>query len=176
MSSESLPGIEDLPEPEMLLVERQCNRFEDAWKAWRSRPRPTLEDHLGDVTGPAARVLFCELLSLELAYRRQHGEMPTLADYLHRFPDRERLLRGVFAREGLGEAAPPPQTPATLGALETTRTYRPGPEPPPATEPASESPGTMPCIPGYALEGVLGRGAMGWCTRPATWPSNAPSL
>jgi hypothetical protein len=95
-----LPGIEDLYTAEMLLVERQCNHFEDAWKAWHGGSPPVLEEHLGGLTGPAAGVLFCELLHLELAYRRQQGERPTLEDYLPRFPDRERLVRGVFAGEG----------------------------------------------------------------------------
>jgi serine/threonine protein kinase len=152
MSSESLPSIEDLSTTGMLHVEQQCNHFEDAWKAWRSRPRPVLEDHLGDVTGPAAGVLFCELLHLELAYRRQHGEMPALEDYLPRFPDRERLLRGVFDDEGPEEAAPP-QTPAPTCDLEATGAYQPAAE-------GGSSPGP-PQVPGYTIEGELGRGAMG---------------
>jgi WD40 repeat protein/tRNA A-37 threonylcarbamoyl transferase component Bud32 len=144
----TLPSIEDLPPAEGLRVERQCNRFENAWKAWRGGPRPVLEEHLGGLTGPVAEVLFCELLHLELAYRRQQGELPTLEDYLRRFADRERLARGVFAREGLKEAALP-QTPAPAGAED-------GPSP----GTAAPAP-VLPHVPGYAIEGVLGKGGMG---------------
>jgi WD40 repeat protein/tRNA A-37 threonylcarbamoyl transferase component Bud32 len=159
MSSETLPSIEDLPESEMLYVEEQCNCFEHAWKAWRTRPRPALEEHLAGVTGPAAGVLFCELLYLELAYRRQQGELPTPAEYLPRFPDRERLLRGVFAREGLGEIAAPPQTPDSIHPGDT------GIDAPAARAPSStralEHAPTLPHVAGYEMLGVLGQGGMG---------------
>jgi hypothetical protein len=68
------------------------------------------------------------LLHLELAYRRRHGELPTLAEYLSRFPQRERLVRAVFEWEGLepagevpvsataarDDASPPPAEAPTL--------------------------------------------------------------
>jgi serine/threonine-protein kinase len=134
VSEASLPGIKDLSTAEMLLVERQCNCFEDTWDAWHEGAPPVLEEYLTGIMGPAAEVLFCELLHLELAYRRQHGERPTLDEYLPRFPNRERLVRGVFAREELEATGP---------------------------EPAPEPSGTLPHIPGYDLEGVLGKGGMG---------------
>jgi len=84
MSPES--HVEELSAAEVLFVERQCSRFEDAWKAWRSRPRPSLEEHLADAPERVATVLLGELLHLDLAYRRRHGEQPVLAEYLPRFP------------------------------------------------------------------------------------------
>jgi hypothetical protein len=104
VSDRSLPSIQDLDTAEVLPVEQRCTRFETAWKAWREGPRPSLEEHLAGISEAAQDVLLCELLLLELAYRRRHGERPALADYLPRFPDRHRLLRDVFAREGLGTA------------------------------------------------------------------------
>jgi hypothetical protein len=103
VSEASLPSIADLPAAEVLPVERQCNRFEAAWKAWREGPRPSLEEHLAGVGEAARDVLLCELLHLELVYRRQRGEIPSLADYVSRFPDRERL-RLVFAGPGWGKS------------------------------------------------------------------------
>jgi serine/threonine-protein kinase len=111
MSSDSLPRIGDLPETEMLHVEEQCNRFEKAWKAWREgQPKPSLEKHLEGFRGIAHDVLLCELLRLELAYRRRHHEVPTPAEYLPHFLEHEAWLRGVFEENTLGGQVRQPST------------------------------------------------------------------
>jgi tetratricopeptide (TPR) repeat protein len=133
VSEASLPGIENLSTAELRLVERRCNCFEDAWKGLHEGAPPVLEEYLAGVTEPAAGVLFCELLHLELAYRRRE-ELLSLGGYLSRFPGRERLVREAFAGEGV-EA--------------------PLPEPPP------EGSRTLPDIPGHEILGELGRGGMG---------------
>jgi predicted Ser/Thr protein kinase len=157
MSSDSLPRIGDLPENELLHVEEQCNRFEDAWKAWPRRPRPSLEEYLAGVTGPAFTVLLCELLHLELAYRRRHHEVPTLAEYLPRIPDREPLLREVFAGMGLLESVAPPSVTVTLPPGNIV----PGSQQAEAAAPAGSGSRAEVSIPGYEVLGELGKGAMG---------------
>jgi WD40 repeat protein/tetratricopeptide (TPR) repeat protein len=152
------PSLGDLAAADRARVDERCDHFESAWKDWRSRPRPALEEYLPGVAGPAAVVLLGELLHLELGYRRLHGESPTLAEYLPRFPGQEALLRRVLATAGLAETVARGQTPAVPGTGETTRDYQPGQTPPGA---AGDRAGPLPGVPGYAIEGVLGRGGMG---------------
>jgi hypothetical protein len=181
MSEVPLPTISDLPADELLPVERQCSRFEAAWKAWRdpagARPRPSLEEHLAGVGEAARAVLLCELLHLELVYRQQHGEAPILNEYLPRFPDQGTLLRGVFARVGVGEVAAPPQPPAepetlppaaspAAAAVSELETVPPGeavqaPEPAEASAQGSGNGKPGVDIPGYEVLSELGRGGMG---------------
>jgi len=54
-------------------VEQVCDRFEAAWQATGSAASPRIEDFLGDAPEPERRILFRELLVLELAYRRRRG-------------------------------------------------------------------------------------------------------
>ena len=56
-----------------LLGERR-NRFEDAWRAGR---RPRIESFLAEVPEPARTALFAELLTVEVAWRKDRGEKPT---------------------------------------------------------------------------------------------------
>ena len=59
-------------------IDGLCDRFEAAWKAGL---RPRIDDFLKDATEGHRRVLFGELLAVELEYRRRAGEEPTEADY-----------------------------------------------------------------------------------------------
>src|SRR5262249_7244959 len=112
--SEPLPSLGDLSASEALRVEQACRRFERAWKDWRQRPRPDPAPGLGEAAGAVRAVLLCELLRLELVYRRQGGEAPTLPDYLPRFPREGALLRAVLAEEGAGDPSRSP-FPTTIG-------------------------------------------------------------
>jgi predicted ATPase len=163
MSSDSLPRIGDLPENEMLHVEEQCNRFENAWKAWRSGPRPSLEEYLAGVTGPAWTVLLCELLHVELEYRRRHHEVPIPAEYLPHFLGHEALLQGVFEENALGgqgcqlstgpfHPAEPAPDPGPTSDRDSIR-----PSLPPSPEPLA--PGTL--IDHYRVLGPPRPGGMG---------------
>jgi serine/threonine protein kinase len=69
-------------------VDRVCNAFETAWKAVAAGgQRPTIEQYLADAPEAVREVLLRELLDLEVAYRKQLGEQPTLDEYRQRFPD-----------------------------------------------------------------------------------------
>jgi serine/threonine protein kinase/formylglycine-generating enzyme required for sulfatase activity len=85
-----------------------CKRFEAACQqAGPGEPLPRPEDYLGD-TPPADRLLLLqELVALEMAYRRQRGEVPTAAAYRERFPD----LDPAWIEREL-QAGSPPASPA----------------------------------------------------------------
>jgi hypothetical protein len=93
MSDQSYPGGDALSRSLLQRVDEICDRFEDAWKTGQ---RPGIEDYLGDAPQQERAALLRELLSLELAYRRQSGETLGLEDYVRRFPDQAQLIRAVF--------------------------------------------------------------------------------
>jgi serine/threonine protein kinase/Flp pilus assembly protein TadD len=67
-------------------LNRLCDRFE---RAWREGSSPRIEDFLAEVAEVERAELLRELLSLEIHYRRQRGELPTADEYLSRFPQLE---------------------------------------------------------------------------------------
>jgi len=64
-------------------VDRVCDRFETVWKVG---PRPRIDDFLTEVPPSQWLDLLRELLSLDLEYRRQRGESPTIAEYQAQYP------------------------------------------------------------------------------------------
>jgi serine/threonine protein kinase len=79
-----------------------CDSFEEAWMRANSvGERPTIEDYLGELSGPERAFLLCELAALDFDYRRLAGETPSVADYCVLFPDLDaaRLAR-LLARHG----------------------------------------------------------------------------
>jgi serine/threonine-protein kinase len=151
-----LTGLRELPLPEALRGEQLCTRFEAAWK--EGPTRPALEDFLRGWEGPAAAVLLCELLRLELAYRRRDGERPAPAEYLSRFPGREALVHGVFAEAGPREEKSDPNVLSTIL------------EPSPAA--AAPAPSPAAAVPGYAILGQIGQGGMGTVYRAVQISAN----
>jgi hypothetical protein len=78
-------------------VDEVCDRFEGAWAtAGSDGQRPRIEDYLGDTPEPERTELLRELLALELEYRRDRGEKPTLQEYQTRFPAHAELVNTVF--------------------------------------------------------------------------------
>jgi serine/threonine-protein kinase len=89
---------ETLPLSVQLQLEEACSRFEAAWKAADSvAAAPRIEEHLGATAEPARPALLRELLRLEIAYRRRHGENPTARDYAARFPGEAEAVRALSA-------------------------------------------------------------------------------
>ena len=64
-------------------ADRTCLRFEDAWKAGG---RPRFDDFLAEFSPAEWPDLLRELLILDLHYRRQLGENPTLEGYRAEYP------------------------------------------------------------------------------------------
>jgi tetratricopeptide (TPR) repeat protein len=76
-------------------VVQACDRFEAAWKAG---PRPSPENFLTAVNGPARSALLRLLLLLDWDYRQRAGDEPHPADYFDRFPSDQELI-GAVGRE-----------------------------------------------------------------------------
>jgi hypothetical protein len=94
-----------------------CKRFEAACQqAGPGERLPRPEDYLED-TPPADRLLLLqELVALEMAYRRQRGEVPTAAAYRERFPDLDPawIERELQAGATLGKEVPKAAGPAKI--------------------------------------------------------------
>ena len=82
---EPQPSDETSPAPlsQVQRTDRLCDQFEAAWKAG---PRPRIDDFLAKVPSAEWPDLLRELLVLDLDYRRQLGERPTLEEYLAEYP------------------------------------------------------------------------------------------
>src|SRR5262245_41593059 len=97
MSAASRMENDPLPLPLAREVEAAYQRFESALLAGQ---RPLIEDHLGGLPGLAQGALLCELLELELSYRRRAGENVRPEEYRQRFPEHVSIIGDVF-RESL---------------------------------------------------------------------------
>jgi hypothetical protein len=85
----TLPGGLSLPAARR--VERVCTDFEAAWRgATTAGARPRVEDYLGTAAGVERSALACELILLEVFYRRQAGEDVLPQEYQNRFPELDR--------------------------------------------------------------------------------------
>jgi serine/threonine-protein kinase len=123
----------------------------DQWHRWRAGQRLPAEDYLGRcpaVAGDTDAAL--ELIYGEFLVRQALGERPAAAEYLDRFPGFAACLRVQFEflqtlqsggdAAGNGSSALPPSRPH-------------GPPLPPTER--------LPNVPGYEVQGELGRGGMG---------------
>src|SRR5262249_12313742 len=69
--------------------------------------QPRIEDYLSSAEEPLRSPLWTELILAELACRRQQGEVPTLQEYLQRFPERQEHLQRIFTDGGTAERSAP---------------------------------------------------------------------
>jgi WD40 repeat protein len=123
-------------------VDATCDRFEQAWKAAAATiERPRIEEYLGAVAEPAHPVLLRELISLDIYYRRRHGEDPQPADYGKHVPG----LDPVWLVDALASRATVTPDRSLAATLDPCLPAVP-------TEP--------PTIPGYEILGLLGSGGM----------------
>jgi hypothetical protein len=68
-------------------------RFEQACAQGQ---RPRIEDYLAVCPDADRTSLFPELLTIELAWRRQADEQPTVKEYTHRFPEQTEAIVAAF--------------------------------------------------------------------------------
>ena len=173
------PGLPSVTQAEEL--DRACDRFEAAWRAGE---RPRIEDHLEGIAEPLRPALAGELIAVELHWRRRRGERPAPAEYRDRFPAHVPGVESssTVADTGGVTCLPPSRAEATIETGSLGPGARQDPER--ATLPAdaiavggpsadlqaataaSDTPAPVatrgsPVIPGYTIEGELGRGAMG---------------
>ncbi len=119
-------------------------------KEWMSGARPPVKLFLSRYAGlcDEPNALF-ELINQEIVLRQMRGETPRPDDYLVDFPDLAEPLSRLFEIHG-ALSIPPDLRP---GAENDSRTGADG-------RPRSEI-ASAPRIPGYEIQGILGRGGMG---------------
>src|SRR2546423_1519480 len=113
-------------------IDAVCIRFEAGWQA---ETPPRLEDFLGETAGAERHELLRELLCVELDWRQQQGDRPSLPDYLSRFPDHASLLREVLASR-----VEPPAPPSGVETRDTAGGAR-----------SSGGTEAVPTVPGYEV-------------------------
>jgi serine/threonine protein kinase len=131
-----------------LHLDRVCTGFEIAL---RDGGRPRIEDFLA-AAGPDRSALFCELLLLELLYRRRLGDAVAAEEYEVRFPDEATQVRSAFA-EAIRDTPPSAGGPGTVQPRPGDGSPRNLPE---ACEEASGDQ-----IGPYNLRQQIGEGGMG---------------
>lgn len=82
-----------LNDPEFSEFDRLCDRFE---QDLREGKRPQIEAYLAEAPESVCDELLAELLATEFEYLTQNGNAPHPDDYVHRFPQREGIIAGVF--------------------------------------------------------------------------------
>src|SRR3974390_2920531 len=82
------PPGETLSPSEGSRLDHLCSGFELAWHAASgvSAGQPRIEDYLAQVTDTQRPNLLCDLILVDLYYRRRAGEQPRMEDYQARFP------------------------------------------------------------------------------------------
>jgi eukaryotic-like serine/threonine-protein kinase len=119
----------------------------DDWTAGAPRPLRAYLDRRPEVAGRREAVI--ELINQEVAVRQLRGETPRLADYLGEFPELTESLERLFEVHALTSGGREPD--------DRTAILSPS-EGPIVPGPVGVG---MPRIPGYDIEGLLGRGGMG---------------
>jgi serine/threonine protein kinase len=170
-------------------VDRVCDEFEAAWKAWRSGETPDIKDYLDRVKESERSKLLKELLRLDVDYRSRVKQSVPAAQYRFWFPGQEQLIDQVFARSNASngnapgaetvERGPAPETQIDVGRIANP-SHSPVVERGAAPEtqvdsqqtgperahreleaPAADPVQDLPVIPGYKVLAILGRGGMG---------------
>jgi WD40 repeat protein len=156
-------------------LDASCDEFEAAWKAGQ---QPRIETFLGRVAGPERAALLRELLGLELELRRDEGDSLRREEYLARLPGYAAEVEAAFAEQSslnlrpapAGDSwvdAPPGATTLTGVDVDVDRGLDEGAGQGRGDDRGGRvARGPSPAnraleIPGYEIEGVLGRGGMG---------------
>lgn len=146
--SSPVENLADLPLDSAVRVDATCDRFEEAH---RSGSQPRIEDFLAASSEPEQRVLFRELLRLEIQLRLKNSRGMTLVldDYRSRFPDLvadvDVVLRAVLPQYSSGAVNPPPNSGSAESLVGMNWKAL-----------------KLPCqLGGYQLEEQIGHGGMG---------------
>jgi serine/threonine protein kinase/formylglycine-generating enzyme required for sulfatase activity len=147
MSDQTQDRVERVSFSLVQRIEEICTRFEDAWQAGQ---RPPIEDYLAEMPEPERPRLFPELLKLELAYRRQHGETPDPEEFRRRFPGLAEQVEAVLGEPiaAVGQRA--------AGADSSQHSVSTGPQRVGAGEPAAPV-----HLGRYRVTAKLGEGSFG---------------
>jgi hypothetical protein len=106
-------NLDSLDAEAYLQIARDVERFEQAWSDGTPFP---LEDLFHDRPEALHGELLRHALIVELAYRRDRGETPTIGSYDWRFPLHVHVIEQAFAEGVAARMAPPPPVPAAAPA------------------------------------------------------------
>jgi hypothetical protein len=151
MSSDLVdPGADELSRA--CRIDSTCDRFETAWK---SGSQPVIEDYLGEIAAPERLVLTCELIILDVHYRRLAGQTCLVNEYDSRFPELDptwlaAVIPGRTGGSSIPSASHPPNSVTNAVTIANS-----GKSAPPVTIGSLQSFGR------YEIIAVLGKGGMG---------------
>jgi eukaryotic-like serine/threonine-protein kinase len=91
MTANRVPPAVALDPADMLWIDEVADQFEEAW---RTGDPPVLASFLSGAVGSRREALLKELVQVDLACRRRHGDSPTLERYLQEFPELSSLMGG----------------------------------------------------------------------------------
>src|SRR5262245_21401796 len=74
----------DLPVDQALLLDETCDAFE---AKWRAGGKPDIRAAVLELPETLRPVALKELIQVDVYYRRQRGETPTVSDYTNHFPE-----------------------------------------------------------------------------------------
>ncbi len=112
-------GMSEIPSGEWSSINEFADEFE---LAWRSGPRPAIEEYLTGVVEPRRSLLLQELLRVERELRLRAGEDPRREEYLKRLPRDGAVIDAVFAAAARtpspnGDEAAPMAVPAATASF-----------------------------------------------------------
>jgi serine/threonine protein kinase len=134
-----LPDDLVLPLDVRIHIDQVCLRFEEDWK---SGSKPELAPYLAGTDSSQVSQLLCELLKVELHYRKLFREDKPIEDYLSQFPEEEEAVQAAFSSVMSPTIPQLGETPQAAGV-------------------ATLGPVSWPVLSGYQILGVVGKGGMG---------------
>lgn len=141
-------------------IDAICATFESAC---RNGTPLAIETIVGEAPEAERPALLAELLHIDIEWRKRRGEPAPVAEYLARFPEHETVVRSIYndvrplsltivGHDPDGEPLKKPS--AAAGAIAEAETFAP-------VVKGVKQAESLPTIPGYEIDGLLGRGGMG---------------
>ena len=90
------PAYLALTDQQLSEIDALCDRFDEALVKGDA---PRIETFLVEAPAAAREGLLAELLAMEVEHRTKQGDLPQQKEYLQRFPQQERVIASVFARD-----------------------------------------------------------------------------
>jgi len=97
--------------PSFVQIDTACDRFEAEWQAGREA---RIEDYLAGWEEPERSKLLYELMNLEIRYREQRGEIPSVEEHESRFADSRQVVEEVYRRRAEDDTLCQPDEHETL--------------------------------------------------------------